>query len=254
MQPEITIMGFMVGILVGLTGVGGAALLTPILLLLGVNPSVAVGTDLMYNSITKFFGTIQHWRQKTIDKTIVRYLAYGSVPGAIVSVGMLHMFDFFYNNQETIIKHALGIILIIVSILILVKVLFDVHFKSNPWQLKKTEEKKTLTILIGLILGFIVGLTSIGSGSLFAVAILYFYRVKASQLVGTDVAHAFLLVTAAGLMHASFQNVDYMLVLNLIVGSVPGVLLGSRASTKVPGKPLRAAIAILILISGIKLL
>jgi uncharacterized membrane protein YfcA len=222
--------------------------------MIGINPSIAVGTDLLYNSVTKLFGTIQHWRQKTIDFRIVKYLAIGSIPGAIVSITLLHVFNSFYHNQEKILAHGLGYVLIVVAIATLIKAMFDHKFKSNVWQLKSLEEKKGLTITIGALLGFIVGLTSIGSGSLFALFMLYFFRMNASQIVGTDIAHAFFLVTVAGTLHASMGNVDYMLALNLLLGSVPGVLLGSTLSAKAPTKLLRTVIASLILISGLKLI
>jgi uncharacterized membrane protein YfcA len=124
----------------------------------------------------------------------------------------------------------------------------------NPFQNKPIHEKRGLTIVIGVILGFIVGLTSIGSGSLFALAMIYLYRLRPSELVGTDIAHAFLLVTAAGIMHAGIGNVDYLLMFNLLMGSIPGVLLGSTLSSKLPAKPLRTIMAVMILISGLKLI
>ncbi|MBN6189349.1 sulfite exporter TauE/SafE family protein [Aneurinibacillus sp. BA2021] len=254
MSIEITIMGLLVGFLVGLTGVGGAALLTPILIMIGIQPTIAVGTDLIYNSITKMFGVIQHWKQKTVNFTLVKYLALGSIPSAVVAVGALHFFGNVYQNQEEIIKSALGYVLILVSIATIMRVFFDKKLRPNRWQLAPIEEKKGLTICVGVIFGFIVGLTSIGSGSLFAVAMLYLYRMKASELVGTDIAHAFFLVTAAGLMHAGTGSVDYMLVGNLLLGSIPGVIFGSTLSAKVPTRPLRTIIATLILISGLKLI
>jgi uncharacterized membrane protein YfcA len=250
----ILVMGVVVGFLVGLTGVGGASLLTPILVMIGINPSIAVGTDLLYNSVTKLFGTIQHWRQKTIDFQLAKYLAMGSIPGATASITLLHFFNSFYHNQEKIMKHGLGYVLIIVAIATLFKAMFDHKFKSNVWQLKSLQDKKGLTIAVGVFLGFIVGLTSIGSGSLFALFMLYFFRMSASKIVGTDIAHAFVLVTVAGTLHASIGNVDYMLALNLLLGSVPGVLLGSTLSIKAPTKLLRTIIASLILISGLKLI
>jgi hypothetical protein len=134
----------------------------------------------LYNSVTKLFGTIQHWRQKTIDFQLAKYLAFGSIPGAVISITLLHVFNSFYHNQEKIIKHGLGYVLIIVAIATLAKAIFDHKFKSNIWQLKSLEEKKGLTITIGAVLGFIVGLTSIGSGSLFALMMLYFFRMNAS--------------------------------------------------------------------------
>ncbi|GLY09300.1 sulfite exporter TauE/SafE family protein [Pseudobacillus badius] len=254
MSMGIIIMGLLVGFLVGLTGVGGAALLTPVLVLIGINPAIAVGTDLVYNSITKLFGSIQHWKQKTINMRLVKYLAIGSVPSAICAVGLLHLFDSFFNNQEEIIKHALGYVLILVALTTLVKTFMKDKFESNYIQRKPLEEKRTLTIAIGAVLGFIVGLTSIGSGSLFALAMLYLYKMRPSELVGTDIAHAFLLVTAAGIMHAGIGNVDYSLMMNLLLGSIPGVILGSSLSAKFPAKPLRAVMSVIILMSGLKLI
>lgn len=254
MTIGIIVMGLLIGFLVGLTGVGGAALLTPVLILLGINPSIAVGTDLAYNSITKLFGSIQHWKQKTIDFTLVKYLAIGSIPSAIFAVGVLHLFDSFFHNQEQVIKHALGYVLIIVAIATLIKTFMKEKYDSNRFQLKTLEEKRTLTIAIGAVLGFMVGLTSIGSGSLFALAMLFLYQMRPAELVGTDIAHAFLLVSAAGLMHAGIGNVDYVLMFNLLLGSIPGVMIGSGLSTKLPAKPLRTILALMILISGFKLI
>lgn len=254
MSIGITVMGLVVGFLVGMTGVGGAALLTPVLILIGIHPSIAVGTDLFYNSITKLFGVIQHWRQKTIDFKMVKFLALGSIPSAVFAIGALHYFESFYQNQEQIIKYALGYVLIFVSIAILIRTFLEKKLRPNRWQLKPLEEKKGLTILIGMVFGFIVGLTSLGSGSLFAVAMIYLYRMKASELVGTDIAHAFFLVTVAGVLHAGLGSVDYMLVGNLLLGSIPGVLLGSTLSAKIPARPLRTIVATVILVSGLKLI
>jgi uncharacterized protein len=250
----IVLMGLFIGFLVGLTGVGGAALLTPVLILLGINPAIAVGTDLAYNSITKFFGSIQHWRQKTINFKLVKYLALGSIPSAICAVGTLHLFDSFFNNQEQVIKHALGYVLILVALVTLIKTFMSEKYNLNRIQLKPLHEKRTLTIVIGVVLGFLVGLTSIGSGSLFALAMIFLYQLRPGELVGTDIAHAFLLVTAAGIMHAGIGNVDFLLTFNLLLGSIPGVILGSTLSSKLPSKPLRAMLALMILISGFKLI
>ncbi|RFU65230.1 sulfite exporter TauE/SafE family protein [Peribacillus glennii] len=254
MTVGITVLGFIVGTLVGMTGVGGAALLTPFLIVMGINPAIAVGTDLVYNSITKIFGAAQHWRQKTIDFKLVKYLAMGSIPSAVIAIGSLHLFPAFQQHQENIIKHALGYVLTLVSISIILRVFFDRKMGPNRWQKLPLEKKKTLTIMVGAFFGFIVGLTSLGSGSLFAIAMLYLFNMKPSQMVGTDIAHAFLLVTVAGIMNASFGNVDYLLAANLLLGSIPGVLLGSKLSLKVSPKPLQAIIATIILISGIKLI
>ncbi|MBS4176791.1 sulfite exporter TauE/SafE family protein [Lederbergia citrea] len=254
MSIGMILMGGFLGFMVGLTGVGGAALLTPLLVLLGINPSVAVGTDLLINSITKFFGSVQHWKQRTINLKLVKYLAIGSIPSAIFAVGVLHIFDSFFHNQEQVIKHALGYVLILVALTTLIKTFLKNKFEFNRFQMKSLEEKRALTIGIGIVLGFIVGLTSIGSGSLFALAMLYLYKLRSSELVGTDIAHAFLLVTAAGIMHAGFGNVDYLLMINILLGSVPGVIFGSTLSSKFPAKPLRTIMALMILFSGLKLI
>ncbi|MBD1379977.1 sulfite exporter TauE/SafE family protein [Metabacillus arenae] len=254
MSIEIIIMGFFVGLLIGLTGVGDAALLTPILIASGINPTIAVGTDLVYNSITKLSGAVQHWRQKTINFKLVKYLAIGSIPSAVAAISLLNFFNDSHLNQDQIIKNALGYVLVLVAISIIIRLFMDKKLRPNRLQLKTIEQKKGLTILIGVILGFIVGLTSIGSGSLFAVAMLYVYQLKASELVGTDIAHAFLLVTVAGLLYLGTGHIDYPLLINLLAGSVPGAMIGSTFSAKIPARPLRTVIAVLILISGIKLL
>lgn len=254
MTLTVLFMGVLVGFMVGLTGVGGASLLTPILILIGIHPSIAVGTDLLYNSITKLFGTIQHWRQKTIDFKLVKMLALGSIPGVIAAVIVLKLFNSFFHNQEIIIKHALGYVLILVAFATMFKVFFGHKIKENRWQLKSLEEKRGLIITIGAVLGFVVGLTSIGSGSLYAIAMLYFFRMIPAQLVGTDIAHAFFLSTTAGILHASMGNVNYTLVLNLLIGSIPGVIIGSMLSAKAPTNVLRTIIASLVLISGLKLI
>jgi uncharacterized protein len=255
MDITLTVIGLMVGFLVGLTGVGGAALLTPILIMLGVSPTIAVGTDLVYNSITKVFGAFQHWRQKTVDLTIALYFAIGSVPSAVIAVNIIQWLEQIYGGTDVIIKKVLGVALILIPIVMIIKTIRSQREpKPNKWQLKSTREKRGITIAIGVVLGFIVGLTSVGSGSLFALALMYFYSLSGKQVVGTDIAHAFVLVTAAGLAHASFGTVDYPIVLQLLTGSIPGVFLGSILATKVPTTFLRYAISAIILISGIKLL
>ncbi|AZU60417.1 sulfite exporter TauE/SafE family protein [Neobacillus mesonae] len=254
MEIGIIFMGVFVGFLVGLTGVGGASLLTPVLLLIGINPVVAVGTDLFYNSITKLFGTIQHWRQKTINGKLVLYFSLGSIPGAVIAIVLLKVFGVYFENLELMIKHSIGYVLIFVAAAMVFQNFFGDHFETGIVTKNPVEGKKVLTILIGFFLGFIVGLTSIGSGSLFALALLYIYRIRTSSVVGTDIAHAFGLVTVAGILHAGLGNVNFHLAFNLLIGSIPGVILGSKLSTKVPAKPLRFILALILCMSGIKII
>ena len=247
-------LGLMVGFCVGLTGVGGAALLTPVLVLIGIQPTIAVGTDLFYNAVTKCFGMIRHWRQKTVDWKLVRHFAIGSVPGSIAAVALLAVFGETLQAREQIVETALGCVLVVAALATIAKQLFDRGSDGNKIRNKPFEQKRFMTVALGAALGFIVGLTSIGSGSLFALALIYFYRLNGTQVVGTDIAHAFLLATAAGLMHAGFGHVDYPLAFNLLAGSIPGVWIGSALSAKVPSKPLRTILATIILISGVKMI
>ena len=254
MTLSIILMGVIVGFLVGMTGVGGASLLTPILILIGIHPSIAVGTDLLYNSITKLFGTIQHWRQKTIDFKLVKMLALGSLPGVVLAVVFLKLFDSFFDNQEVIIKHALGYVLILVAFATMFKVFFGHRLKENR--------------LAAKILG---GETLVDdydwcSSRLHRWAHVYWLRFLICHCHALlfpndscsarwyDIAHAFLLASTAGILHASMGNVNYTLVINLLIGSIPGVLIGSMLATKAPTTVLRTIIATLVLISGLKLI
>ncbi|USK99697.1 sulfite exporter TauE/SafE family protein [Bacillus tropicus] len=254
MGISIMLMGLIIGTIVGGTGIGGTALLTPFLLALGINPSIAVGTDLVYNTITKMFGISQHWKQKTINFRLVKYLAIGSIPSAVIAISTIQFLPIFYQNREGIIKYIIGYVLIVAAISILIKNFFYNESIPNVFQKKALEQKKYLTIFVGGVLGFIVGLTSIGSGSLFAIVIIYLYQLKPPELVGTDIAHAFLLVTVASIININLGNVDYNLVINLLIGSIPGVIIGSKLSTKIPIKPLQILLAIIICISGLKLI
>jgi uncharacterized membrane protein YfcA len=254
MSIGITIMGLLVGFLVGLTGVGGGALLTPVLIFMGIHPSIAIGTDFIYNSITKLFGVAQHWKQKTINFQLVKYLACGSIPSSVIAIVSLYSFPLFHQHQEPIMKHALGYVLILAAASIIIRLFFDKKPLFNHRHMQPLSQKRGLTIFIGAVFGFIVGLTSVGSGSLFAIAMLYLYKMNTVELVGTDIAHAFLLVTVAGLLNAGIGTVNYTLAANLLLGSIPGVIIGSKLSANVPAKPLRMMMAVLILMSGLGLI
>lgn len=253
MSISIIIMGMIVGVLIGMTGIGGAALLTPFLLTVGITPSIAVGTDLLYNSITKMFGITQHWKQKTINFKLVRYLALGSIPSAIIAITTIHFLPILHQNREEVLKYIIGYVLIFAAISIFTKILFYNQSVPNYFQKQSLEQKKNVTIFIGAILGFVVGLTSVGSGSLFAIVMIYLYQMKPSELVGTDITHAFILVTVASILNMKLGNVDYILTINLLIGSIPGVIIGSKLSSKIPIKPLQLLLALIIFGSGLKL-
>jgi uncharacterized membrane protein YfcA len=254
MEWSLAAIGWFVGFLVGLTGVGGAAILTPLLIMMGVQPVIAVGTDLVYNSLTKIVGAVQHYRQKSVQLSLVFYLALGSVPSAVIAVHLLAWIDSIYGNADVYVKKGLAVALILIPVITILRHFFVKNKEPNPWQNRPVAEKKILTIAIGAIIGFVVGFTSIGSGSLFALALMYFFRLSGKEIVGTDIAHAFFLVTAAGLAHISFGNVNFSIVFNLLLGSIPGVLMGSMLSAKLPSNATKIIISSIILVSGLKLL
>lgn len=249
--------GLLVGTIVGITGVGGGALMTPILVLMfGVAPQTAVGTDLLYASITKMFGTAVHHNHGTVDWGVVKRLALGSLPAAALTLFWMNMNEVNRVKGGFIID-AVGVALIITSLGMLFK---DwLHGLGKNLRIADSDKFKhvqpVLTVLAGILLGVLVTLTSIGAGALGTVMLVYLYplRLNASKLVGTDLAHAIPLALIAGLGHLSLGNVNYSLLLNLLMGSIPGVLLGSLVSTRAPLTFIRYAIAIVLGAVAIKM-
>lgn len=241
------------GLLVGLTGVGGGSLMTPILLIFfNVKAAVAVGTDLLYASITKSVGIFAHGRLGNIDWKIVRLLAFGSIPASIITV--LYLKDLNIASDEAVksIKFWLGIALLLTSLSVL--------FRNQLAQLSKTGEwinaryTPSLTVILGLILGFLVTLTSVGAGALGVTALLILYpKIPITRIIGSDVAHAVPLTLVAGLGHASLGTVDYHLLGTLLIGSIPGIWIGSHLSSKVAEHWVRTLLALILVYVGQKL-
>ena len=245
------VAGLLVGAIVGITGVGGGALMTPILVMIfGVAPTTAVGTDLLYASITKMFGTAVHHKAGTVDWQIVRRLASGSLPAAALTLAWMH-FSHVGQLRSGVITFTLGIALVITALGILFKE--PIHSLGTRFRLGDSARFKalqpTLTVVCGVLLGALVTLTSVGAGALGTAMLVYLYplRLSAGKLVGTDLAHAIPLTLVAGLGHLAVGNVDAHLMLNLLAGSIPGVLLGSWISTRAPVGILRTAIAFVLL-------
>jgi uncharacterized membrane protein YfcA len=253
----LPIYGLVVGTLVGLTGMGGGVLMTPLLVLgLGMPATAAIGTDLAYSALTKLAGTWQHWRQGTVDMRVVRSLAIGSVPATLVAVGtlfLLHSVDATAVNAA--LEKFIGVMLIIASALMLRKVWMSARGVADPIPDHLVTYPTTKLIAIGAFGGFLVGLTSIGSGSLIIALLVMTVSLAPEKLVGTDVAHAFLLVGAAAIAHfLVLQDVNVALAAKLLVGSIPGVLIGSRLAVWVPRRPLQAGLAVLLLTTAVTLL
>jgi uncharacterized protein len=248
------IAGFIVGMLVGLTGVGGGSLMTPILVLFfHIKPALAVGTDLLYASVTKSVGIFAHGKLGNIDWKIVRLLALGSVPASIITTLYLKNLDIASDSAVSTIKFWLGIALLVTSLSVL--------FRNQLANLSKKEHliKATwapfLTVTLGLILGALVTLTSVGAGALGVTALLIIYSKRPLKtIIGSDIAHAVPLTLVAGLGHASIGTVDYNLLGTLLIGSIPGIWIGSHLSAKVAEHWLRIALAAILIFVGIKLI
>jgi uncharacterized membrane protein YfcA len=256
MDPRYSITGLLVGFLVGLTGMGGGSLMTPLLILVvGVRPTVAVGSDLACAAVTKIVGAFQHRRQGTVDFRLARQMAAGSIPGSLLGVWCVHHLQrLLGDNVEHLVVRLLGVMLILVAIAMLLKSHPRVAQAAARFHVEQPGRRRAWASAAGLLLGFLVGVTSVGSGTLFGVLLLAVFGLSAREMVGTDIYHAALLTLAAAGAHVWAHNVDYALVGNLLLGSIPGVLLGSRLAVKMPEKALRPVLAGLLFLSGLKMI
>jgi uncharacterized protein len=245
-------IGLVVGLLVGLTGVGGGSLLTPVLVVVGVPIASAVGTDLVYNIGTKLMGTIQHVRQHAVDWRWAFAVAGGGVPMAVIGslvAGAL-------RHDTVLLEHILGGALVLAAVSTIGQEVVRWYQRRRKGAESAVEPAKVSPLMLvplGAAIGFLVGLTSIGAGSLVAPALLLWSGLTARRVVGTDVGTGLFLTAAAGFAHATIGTVNWHLVLNLMVGSVPGAWLGSRLTVVVPGRPLKTAVAGLVFLSGLKM-
>ncbi|UOF91936.1 sulfite exporter TauE/SafE family protein [Fodinisporobacter ferrooxydans] len=261
MDLKVTIGGWVVGFLVGITGMGGGLIMTPLMIFVfGVSPSIAVGTDLVYSSITKLFGAMQHWRQQTIRFSIVKLLALGSVPGALLGVSILDALRrvFSANDFQHIISDGLGITYLGLTGWMVWNMVRkrnaenDVSIRAA--YARDPGRQKRHTVLLGFVGGMLVGLTSVGSGTVFMAALLVMYPLPAAQLVGTDILQAVIVTGTAGLAHAAIGNVNIHMVLQLLLGSIPGILMGSRISKKIPDAAIRFCILMLLMGTSMQML
>jgi uncharacterized protein len=246
------LVGFGVGVLIGLTGVGGGVLLLPILIYgIGIQPIVAVGSDALFNFFTKIPAGLLHLKNGTVRRKVVIALAVGSVPGSAGGVALLtHIRTLYGNGVNDFIKTAVGALLLVIPALLLFQRRIEERVAHRPPTMKSFAGMA----IIGLIAGFLVGMTSVGSGSIIMMLLLLFYSFTPKVNVGTDVVHAVILTGVTGLLHFRLGNVDPKLVGALLIGSVPGGLLGSHLSTRVPMLWLRRILCTLLLITGVRML
>ena len=253
-----SLAGLLVGLLVGITGVGGGSLMAPILILLvGIVPVTAVGTDLWFAAITKTVGGVVHHHFGKPDWTVVRRLLMGSLPASVLTIALLSKLP-RSSFQSDLILSALGVLLIMTAIATLSR--RQIHDYARDMQEDTAQRFRRmqlpLTVLAGFILGVLVTLTSVGAGALGATMLIALYpmRMKAARLVGTDIIHAVPLTAVAGLGHLWIGNVDFALLGSLMVGSIPGIIVGSLLSSKLPDRLVRSVLALVLMLVGIKLL
>ena len=258
MDGMYTLSGFLVGLIVGVTGVGGGSLMTPLLVLLfGVSPATAVGTDLLYASLTKTLGGWVHGRRGSVDWKVVGLLSLGSFPAAVITIVLLKYSALDEKTMRSLVTSVLSVALLLTATALLLK-----------GQIKKIAQRKDgtvyelhrrhlpgATIVTGIIVGTLVTISSVGAGVLGTVALLFLYpRMQAVKVVGTDIVHAVPLTAVAGMGHMALGTVDIVLLGSLLLGSLPGIYIGSHLSAKVPEKVLRPILATMLMIIGLRMI
>ncbi len=255
MDPFIVIFGFGIGLLVGMTGMGGASLMTPLLILVfGIQPVTAIGTDIFYAAVTKTVGGFQHLRLRTVHRGIAFWMAVGSVPSAILGVWVIEILQSKYG--EDLDKYVLGMLggaLLVVGVATLVRSIFFKDVITERAALHLYRRHIIAAIITGAICGFVIGLTSAGSGTLIAIVLIAFFQLTPQRVVGTDIFHAAVLLWAASAAHLIGGNIDFGLAGNILVGSVPGVIIGASLSVKAPQAFLRLALGVVLIASGVAL-
>jgi uncharacterized membrane protein YfcA len=250
-----SLAGFLVGMLVGLTGVGGGSLMTPLLVLLfGFHPSTAVGTDLLYAAVTKSVGTTVHGSRKTVVWPIVGKLAMGSAPAAILTLWWMSRVGTLDAHAAKILSMCLGAALVLTAVSILFRP------KIVAWaepRMKNVSQASIgrMTVLLGAVLGCLVSITSVGAGALGVTALLILYpKLPVARIAGSDIAHAVPLTFIAGIGHWLMGSVDFSLMLWLLIGSIPGIIIGSLIGSRSSDSVLRPVLAVTLLVVGGRLL
>ncbi len=253
-DPRFTLSGLLVGLLVGQTGVGGGSLMTPLLVLVfGIHPATAVGTDLLYASATKSVGTLVHGMNHTVDWRIVRRLLLGSMPGTIATLVVLSQVHLGADAQGRAVSLVLGIMLILTAASILLRArIMDVL--GPALDRLSTPRQRWLTVLTGLCLGVLVTMSSVGAGALGVTALVLLYpRAPMAVIVGTDIAHAVPLTLLAGIGQWYLGSVNGHLLISLLSGSIPGIILGSWLAVRMPEWVLRPVLAVTLVVVGLRI-
>jgi len=254
MDPAIIVFGLGIGILVGMTGMGGGSLMTPLLILIfGIQPTTAIGTDIFYSAVTKTVGGWRHLRMKTVNMELVKWLSIGSVPAAVLGVAIVSVLEKHIGEErlDSLVYAVLGGTLLMVGIITLARALILRNLVDERDRFEVGRKHKVAAITIGATTGFVIGITSAGSGTVIAILLIAVYRLSPKKVVGTDVFHAAILLWAAGIAHWVGGNVDFSLAGNILLGSIPGVVIGSALSGRAPQGFIRTALGVVLVGSGI---
>lgn len=247
--------GLAVGFIVGLTGVGGGSLMTPLLVLMvGIHPAIAVGTDLLYAAFTKTVGAVVHARNNAVNWRVVGLLGLGSVPASLLTIRSLQALAVDTSRLESVITTSLGVALILTATALLFVDRIRSRAQANATSAWRERWIDPVTVGIGALLGVLVTVSSVGAGALGVVALLFLYpRQSTLRVVGTDIAHAVPLTFVAGFGHAAIGNVDWTLLGSLLIGSIPGIWIGSQLASRAPERLLRSLLATVLMLIGGKL-
>lgn len=254
MDPAIILFGLGIGILVGMTGMGGGSLMTPMLILIfGIQPTTAIGTDIFYSAVTKSVGGQRHLRMKTVNMDLVKWLALGSVPAAVIGVAIVSVLEQHVDPErlDSLVYAVLGGTLLMVGVVTLTRALILRSLVSERDRFDVERRHKVAAVVIGATTGFVIGITSAGSGTVIAILLIAVYRLSPKKVVGTDVFHAAILLWAAGIAHWVGGNVDFALAGTILLGSVPGVVIGAALSDRAPQGLLRTGLGVVLIGSGI---
>ena len=255
MTWQFTLVGLGLGLIVGLTGVGGGSLMTPILIIVfGFKPSYAVGTDIFHGAIFKSFGALRHRRLGTVHSHLALWLFVGSGPFAAAGVAVSYFLQSSISNAQTLLGYAIGVALVFGGAGFLAKSFVKRGVQPSEGPFIMSRRDKLIAFGTGAVFGFIVGITSVGSGTYFGLMMVLVYPLTMPRIVGTDIFHAAALLWVAGVGHLIIGDVDLHATAWLLLGSVPGILISSRYTVKVPDMTIRGGLAGILIISGLKLL
>lgn len=255
MDPTFIAFGFAVGLLVGITGTGGGSVMTPLLVVVfGINPATAIGTDIAYSAVEKSVGAARQWRAGTVQTALSTRMAIGSVPGAIAGTIILKKLEKDLGSGfDTVIFTLLAIALLLTGAALLARIVLGGNVTETD-HIDLTPQKSVAAAVLGLFVGLVIGITSAGSGALIAVGLIVLFKMRPRYVVGTDLFHASIVLWAAAIAHVFAGDIDYGLAGTLLIGAIPGILISTKLSLAAPQGAIRLALAVVLLGAGLGML